>query len=129
MTQQGTQSVHERCGFDFYDFFMIYMYKVISQSFISFYLKYLDLDILTLQTRGQTLSQLISLLSILNTQGVQVLGATDLELGASGALADLDHLGVLTTGLLEEVTDVGDLLGHVGSYESCRECEMNLSSG
>ncbi len=97
---------------------MIYICTDIS--FISL-LKYLDLDILTLQTRGQTLSQLIGLLGILDTQGVQVLGATDLELGASGTLADLDHLGVLAAGLLEEVTDVGDLLGHVGNYESCRE--------
>ena len=102
------------------------IYKCTDISFILL-LKYLDLDILTLQTRRQTLSQLIGLLGILNTQGVQVLGATDLELGASGALADLDHLGVLTTSLLEEVTDVGDLLGHVGNYESCivegeREC-------
>lgn len=92
---------------------MIYICTDIS--FISL-LKFLDLDILTLQTRGQTLSQLIGLLSILNTQGVQVLGATNLELGASGALADLDHLGVLTTGLLEEITDVGNLLGHIGNY-------------
>jgi hypothetical protein len=77
-------------------------------------LKYLDLDILTLQTRGQTLSQLIRLLSILNAQGVQVLGATNLELGATGTLADLDLFGVLAAGLLEEVANVGDLLGHVG---------------
>lgn len=89
------------------------MYKVISQ-FISV-LKYLDLDILTLQTRGQTLSQLIGLFGILNTQGVKVTRATDLELGTSRTLTDLDQLGILATGLLEEVTNVGDLLGHDGN--------------
>jgi hypothetical protein len=91
---------------------------------IHFILKYLDLDILTLQTRRQTLSQLIGLLGILNTQGVQVTRATDLELGRTGTLADLNLLGVLTAGLLEEVTNVGDLLGH--GWKICTESDMNV---
>ena len=73
---------------------------------------FLDLDILTLQTGWQTLSQLISLLRIFHTKSVQVLGTTDLELGTSRTLTDLNHLGILATGLLEEVANIGDLLGH-----------------
>lgn len=71
-----------------------------------------DLDILPLQTRRQTLRQLLSLLRILYHQGVQETRATNLELGLVGALADFDELSVLAASLLEKVADVGDLLGH-----------------
>jgi len=70
------------------------------------------LDLLPLKTRRQTLGQLLSLLGILDNKSVQKPGATNLKLGRFRALADLDKLGVLTACLLEEVTDVGDLLRH-----------------
>jgi len=73
---------------------------------------YLSLDILPLQTRRQALGQLFGLLLIIDDQGVQKTRAADLELGAGGTLANLHKTGVLTTGLLEEVADVGNLLRH-----------------
>ena len=57
--------------------------------------------------------QFLSLLRVFDHEGVQKPGATNREFGLSGPLADLDELGVLATGLLEEVTDVGDLLRHI----------------
>merc|ERR1712187_505401 len=59
------------------------------------------------------LSELLGLVSILNLQGVKVSGASDLELGLAG-LVDLDGngLGVLSSGLKEEVLDLADLLWH-----------------
>ena len=90
----------------------------------SFDFMFLDLDILTLQTRWQTLSQLISLLRIFHTKSVQVLGTTDLELGTSRTLTDLNHLGILATGLLEEVANIGDLLGHGWMKKSDKSCSV-----
>ena len=89
----------------------LHYYFFINQKLFDF-MFYLDLDILTLQTRWQTLSQLISLLRIFHTKSVQVLGTTDFKLGTSRTLTDLNHLGILATGLLEEVANIGDLLGH-----------------
>ena len=71
------------------------------------------LDVLSLKTRRQRLSELLGLFRVTDNKSVKVSGATDLELGVSVALADLDHLGIAPASLLKEVTDVGDLLGHV----------------
>lgn len=38
--------------------------------------------------------------------------ASDLELCLSVPLSDLDQLGVASAGLLKEVTDISNLLGH-----------------
>jgi hypothetical protein len=71
------------------------------------------LDILPLQTRRQTLGQFLCLLSILYNQSVHESRASDLEFGLVGTLADLDKLCVSTTCLLEEITDISNLLWHL----------------
>ena len=70
------------------------------------------LDILALKTRGQRLGKLLGLLGILYLESVEVSAASDLELGLLLTLVDLDHLGIPAAGLLEEVADVGNFLGH-----------------
>ena len=70
------------------------------------------LDILALKARGQRLGELLGLLRVGNLESVQIPGAPDLELGPRRPLADLDELGVPAAGLLEEVTDVNNLLRH-----------------
>lgn len=52
----------------------------------------------------------VSLLLVGDTQGDQVLWQAELELGELWGLLDLDKLGVLLTSLLDEVTNVLDLL-------------------
>ena len=48
---------------------------------------------------------------------VQVSGASDLELGRAIRLADDgDLLGVLSAGLLQELTDFADLLRHLDCF-------------
>ena len=71
-----------------------------------------SLDCLALETRGQRLSQLICLFGVGDNQGVQKTGASDLEFCLTFTLADLDKLGVRSAGLLEEITDIGNLLRH-----------------
>jgi hypothetical protein len=70
------------------------------------------LDVLTLKARGQRLRQFIGLLVIGHNQCVQMARASDLELGLSIALANLDQLGIGSACLLEKVTDICNLLGH-----------------
>ena len=70
------------------------------------------LDSLALKTRWQRLCQLISLLRISHNQSVQVARASNLELGLSITLADLNKLGVSTTGLLKKIADISNLLWH-----------------
>ena len=70
------------------------------------------LDVAAREAGGQALGELLGLLVVSHSKGVEVLGAADLELGALGALADLDKLGVGAARLLEEVADVVDGLGH-----------------
>lgn len=50
-------------------------------------------------------------------------GAADLELGAVDAFADFHQLGVTTARLLEEVPDVGNLLGLRIGYSSKRKAK------
>lgn len=61
------------------------------------------------------MGQFLCLLSVLYYQSVQESRASDLEFGLVGALADLYKLGVSTTGLLEEIPDISNLLGHLES--------------
>ena len=96
----------------------------------------LGTDVLDGETRWQALPQLFSLFTILEDQSVQVPGTPDLELGDDLALSggglglfgedgvgggrggvesgllDLGGLGVLSPGDLQELLDVGNLLGH-----------------
>ena len=74
--------------------------------------RYVDLDILPLQTRGEALSQFLGLLLVVDDERVQEAGATDLELRLVGPLAYLHEARVLAAGLLEEIANVGDLLWH-----------------
>jgi hypothetical protein len=61
-------------------------------------------------TWGQRLLQLVSLVGVLHTQGVQVPAAADLELCDSACLLDLHGLGILPTGCQKEVLDLVNLL-------------------
>ena len=63
------------------------------------------------QARGQRLRQLLRFLGVLNVERVQVAAATDLEFGAVLPLGNLDRFGVLATRLLEEIANIGNLLG------------------
>ena len=74
--------------------------------------RYVNLDILPLQTRGEALSQFLGLLLVVDDESVQEAGATDLELRLVGPLAYLHEARVLAAGLLEEIANVGDLLWH-----------------
>ena len=74
--------------------------------------RYVNLDILPLQTRGEALRQFLGLLLVVDDERVQEAGATDLELRLVGPLAYLHEARVLATGLLEEIANVGDLLWH-----------------
>jgi len=72
-----------------------------------------DVDLLDLDSRGQSSPQLLGLLLRSHVQSVQEPGAPDLELGAAVlVLLDGDLAGVGATGLEEEVFDLGDLSGH-----------------
>ena len=62
------------------------------------------------RTRWQRLFELLSLVSVGNSQSVQVLGAPDLELGGLLGLPDLHRLSILAPGCQEELLDVTDLL-------------------
>ena len=70
------------------------------------------LDVLAGDSGRERLGQLLGLHGILDDEGVEVAGAADLELGGSLGLLDLHRLGVLAARLLQEVTDITDLLGH-----------------
>lgn len=56
--------------------------------------------------------QLFCLFLIVDNEGVQKTRASNLKLRLVCTLANFDEAGILTTGLLEEVTNVGNLLGH-----------------
>ena len=70
------------------------------------------LNILALQTRGQTLGKLVGLFGISHHQRVQESRASDLELGLLIALADLYQLGIRTASLLQKIADIRNLLRH-----------------
>ena len=61
-------------------------------------------------TRGQGLLELVGLVGVRDAEGVEVLGAADLELGHVARLLDLDGPGILPPGGKEEVLDLVDLL-------------------
>ena len=72
----------------------------------------ISLNILAIQTRRQTLSKLIGLFGICHHQCVKESRASNLELGLLVAFADLYQLGIRTAGLLQEISDIRNLLGH-----------------
>merc|ERR1712137_842993 len=72
------------------------------------------LDVLDVEARGQGLLELVGLVGVSNAEGVEVLGAADLELGHVARLLDLDGPGILPPGGKEEVLDLVDLLRHIG---------------
>ena len=63
-----------------------------------------------MKTRWQTLLELVSLITISNAQGVQILGASDLELGQVSASLDLDAPSILSSSGEKEVLDFVNLL-------------------
>lgn len=75
----------------------------------------LTLDRYALQTRGETLCKLVSLFGISHNKSVQMARASDLEFGLRVALADFDKLGIVAASLLEEISDVCNLLRHIFS--------------
>merc|ERR1711979_81431 len=70
-------------------------------------------DVFDGESWWEGLLQFLGLVSVLNFQGVKVSRASNLEFGLAG-LVDLDGngLGVLSSGLEEEVLDLADLLWH-----------------
>ena len=61
---------------------------------------------------GKRLLQLVGLVGVEDTQGVEVLAAPDFELDYILAALDLDAPGVLAAGREQEVLDLVDLLPH-----------------
>ena len=59
------------------------------------------------------MGELVGLFGIGNDKGVKVAAAPDLEFRLVVTLADLDELGVCSAGLLQKVTNIGNLLRHV----------------
>merc|ERR1712113_255295 len=70
-------------------------------------------DVFDGESWWEGLLEFLGLVSVLNFQGVKVSRASDLEFGLTG-LVDLDGngLGVLSSGLQEEILDLTDLLRH-----------------
>lgn len=62
-----------------------------------------SLEFLDLEAGRQRLLQLVCLLLVVDDQGVEEAGASDLELDVVGVLLDLDAPGVLPARLQEEV--------------------------
>ena len=88
------------------------------------------LDVLTFQTRGQTLCQLLRLLLVVDDERVKESTAADLEFRFVGPLADLDEACVLATCLLEEIPDVSNLLRHdIREFNLTRATEETVSDG
>ena len=58
------------------------------------------------------MGQFVGFLGISDNQCVHKSGASDLELSLRISLSDLDQLGVASASLLEEITDVSNLLRH-----------------
>merc|ERR1719219_2115818 len=73
------------------------------------------LQLLHLQTRGQRLLQLLSLLLVGDLEGVEEARTADLELDIVGVLLYLYALGVLPPRLQEEILDLLDLTWHGGT--------------
>lgn len=65
-----------------------------------------SLELLNLEAWRQRLLQLLRLLLVLDDEGVEESGASDLELGAVCVLLDLNTLGILSSGLQEEVLKI-----------------------
>ena len=77
------------------------------------------LDLLLDESRREGLLELVSLLLVLHSQGVEIARATDLELDVAGVLLDGDVLGILTTSLGQKISHVCDILRH-SSYAFAR---------
>ena len=60
--------------------------------------------------------QLIGLLKVKNTEGIQVLGATNLELDHISAPLDFHRTRILPTGCEEEVLNLMNLLRHFADF-------------
>lgn len=73
------------------------------------------------------MSQFVGLFRVGDLQCVQVTRASDLELGLSITLADLDKLGVASACLLKKVSDIGNLLWHFVNYISVGKGKNNVS--
>lgn len=71
------------------------------------------LDFLNLQAWGKGLLDFLGLLFVLNNQGVQETGATDLEFGVAGVLLYFDGTSIGTTGLVQEILNFFDFAGHL----------------
>jgi hypothetical protein len=69
------------------------------------------LNLLNLEARGKRLLELISLVGVSNTKGIEVAAAADLELGDITSLLDLDGFSVLAASRKEELLNFLNLLG------------------
>ena len=98
-------AVHESYGAQ-YAYYIYVCSSVLSQKeslnsyFICFKPALAFLNVFPLKTRGERLGKFLGFFGIANLEGVQVSGATDLELGLRSALADLDKLGITPACLL-----------------------------
>ena len=70
------------------------------------------LDVLAREAWWEGLRKLVGFLGVLDTKSVQVPRAADLEFHDALGLLDLHGLRIPSARLLQEVTDVADLLRH-----------------
>lgn len=85
-------------------------------------------DLNNVETRGKRLLELLSLLLVVDREGVEEARASDLELGdllavSTGGALDAGRRSVLSASNLEEFLDVGNLLRLLGSW-SMREQQI-----
>jgi len=92
-------------------------FYIIFQLFIKIRPSTCLLDVLDGESWWEGLLKFLGFVSILDLQGVKVSGASDLEFGLAG-LVDLDRngLGVLPSGLQEEILNFGNLLRHASLF-------------
>merc|ERR1712071_285748 len=92
-------------------------FYIIFQLFIKIRPSTCLLDVLDGESWWEGLLKFLGFVSILDLQGVKVSGASGLEFGLAG-LVDLDRngLGVLPSGLQEEILNFGNLLRHASLF-------------
>jgi len=93
------------------NFFFLFFIKIPRKKDFAEAMKHLQ--VLHVKSWRKRLLQLVSLLGVTDDEGVQVPGASDLELDVRLGLHDLDRPGVLSARREEKVLDFVNLLWHL----------------